>query len=161
MKVFYFLILAFVSNLNAEILLGTGLSSQTQGRHSPIFYSGYEFSDRSITFSSVGVSTEIYYQSSMQLNYFFMQKEYGKFAFGKVKIGPGLSVFYSEFGYREDKDAKSEEVSDLNLGPSLRGTWNILDSAFISIESMYGIRGLYGIVMSFQTTTTLVLGVSF
>ncbi|MDA8792928.1 hypothetical protein N9N67_06750 [Bacteriovoracaceae bacterium] len=155
-----FLILISLS-AHSEVLLGTGLHSETQGRLSPMLYGAYEYENNAIVFNSVGVASKYHYHSAYQLGY-FLNEDWGTFLEGKLSAGVGVVIFHREFGYRDDTDDEDGTVSyDTNVGGGVRVRVDILDHFFIGVEGTFGVAGLYPILLSFQNTQVMTFGVMF
>lgn len=159
MKNYFYSILAviFVTEIaRADILVGTGMSSVTQGRTVPSLYMGLDNGSSVYNFYAVGVQTEIYYHSAYKFSW------YQQTAVGQNKrVGFGLGGHYSVRGYRNDKDAKEEKVSDMTFGPGIRFCFDIGDTVFFSLETVYGIKTLMPLFLSFQNTNSMNFGVRF
>lgn len=159
MKKIFLLILStlFLTNeSSADVLLGSGMSSVTKGRTVPSLYMGVDYGSSVYNFYAVGIQTEIYYHSAYKISY------YQQTAIGQNKrVGFGIGSHYSVRGYRNDKDAKEEKVSDFTLGPGMRFCFDIGDSVFFSLETVYGIRNIMPLFLSFQNTNSMNFGVRF
>lgn len=159
MKKLIFLILGtllLVSEGRADVLLGTGMSSVTKGRVVPALYAGIDNGSSVYSFYAIGVQTEIYYHSAYKISYYLQQ------AVGQNKrVGFGIGTHYSVRGYRNDKDSKEEKVTDFTLGPGFRFCFDISNSIFFSLETVYGIRSLMPLFLSFQNTNSMNFGVRF
>lgn len=148
-----FLVLEPVAH--AEFLVGTGMSSVTKGRTVPSLYAGLDVGSAVYTFYAVGVKTDIYYHSAYRLSYYLKQ------SLGNKHFGFGLGAHYSIRGYRNDIGEKEESETDLTLGPGFRFSMDLGESFFVSVETLYGLRGLMALVLSFQNTNSLNIGVRF
>tara|TARA_Y100000385_G_C12750291_1_gene490606 strand:- start:75 stop:554 length:480 start_codon:yes stop_codon:yes gene_type:complete len=159
MKKDLFLILGtllLLSEVRADVLLGTGMSSVTKGRTVPSLYMGIDKGSSVYNFYAVGIQTEIYYHSAYKVSY------YQQTAIGQNKrVGFGIGSHYSVRGYRNDKDAKEEKVTDFTLGPGMRFCFDIGDTVFFSLETVYGVRNIMPLFLSFQNTNSMNFGVRF
>lgn len=151
-----FLLVSF--SAQAEIFVGTGLSTTTQGRSVPILYVGADSPQYAAIFSSVGVKNDVYYHSAYQFSY-FKQTDLDQFWWGKIRAGFGGGIHYAKRGL--DDGTQKEEASDFSLGPSVRVGWQVAPMTVIGIESFTGIGSVNIILLSSQQITTMYLGVRF
>lgn len=148
-------VLFFSIESNAGIVVGTGMSSVTKGRTVPILHTGYDNGTSFYSFYAVGVKTDIYYHSAYGAAYYLQQ------SVGMKRFGFGFGAHYSVRGYRDDYDAKEETVSDTTIGPGFRFAMYFSESWFASVETVYGIRSLMPLFLSFQNTNSLNIGFTF
>lgn len=161
LRVFFFLVIIMPKLLIAnEVLLGTGMSSETQGRIVPTIHTGYKYDEVAITVNSMGVQNEVYYHVAYSFSY-FKSYDFGEFMWSTLNAGPGISVFYQEFGYRDDTDDDGESESDLNLALSFRVEYPLFEHAFVAVEGMFGVGSLMMLFNTYQTTQFFVFGVNF
>jgi hypothetical protein len=144
------------------LLLGSGFSSATGGRKRPTLFIGVEQGGFGLYFNSVGVRNDIYYHSSYSV-YLLRTKKMGELFWGPVRSGLGLGVLHAKRGYREAVNGPIEEVGDTNIGPALRVQWNLIPAFhfFLSAETILGINKLNFLILSFQYSTSVSMGVHF
>ncbi len=153
--------IALLSNqAKGAIVVGSGFSSVTGGRTSPMLYGGIDTSSFAFLANAVGVKTALYYHSAYQLSYYH-QFEVGDFIWGAVRSGVGLSAFYAIRGYREDLTSEEANSEDFTMGPAIRVRWDIMPLLFVSIDAMYGIDTAQVFVLSTKQVTNLTFGVRF
>lgn len=147
-----------IHNTNAEFLLATGVSSITGGRVNPLLNTGFDSSNFSLSFSSLGVKNDVYYHSGYTL-VTSIQGELGDYLWGNLRGGVGLGLHFAKRGL--DDGNGLEEKSDFAIGPSIRVTWTILPKVFIGLESIYGIRDANVILLSTQNIHSMMFGARF
>ena len=150
--------LIFPSLGKSEILLGTGFSSVTEGRTIPLLNLGIDSPTYAVLLSSVGVSNDVYYHNAYLVSG-YRQVDMDNFWWGKVRVGLGGGLFFSERGFRDEEE--EEKSSDFSLGPSVRATWEIIPYGFVGIESYFGLGSFNFLVLSTQQVSHLVFGVRF
>ncbi|MCE3012154.1 MAG: hypothetical protein LW878_03730 [Proteobacteria bacterium] len=158
MKTLLISLLLLSLRAHAEIFVGTGLSTTTQGRSVPILYLGADTPQYAAIFSSVGVKNDVYYHSAYQVSY-FKQTDLDQFWWGKIRAGFGGGLHYAKRGLQDG--TTEEEASDFSLGPSVRVSWQVAPWTVIGIESFTGIGSVNIILLSSQQITTMFLGVRF
>lgn len=150
----------WIDQARSDVLIGTGVSNVTQGRVSPMLYGGIDQPKWAVLASALGVNHPLYYQSTYQIGA-YLQSEFGEFIWGEIRAGAGLGILYSSRGYREDVDLAVQERDDIVFGPVMRVRWDVAPMSFIGVESLYGVRSVNTLALSFQHVTNLVLGVRF
>ncbi len=142
----------------AEVFVGTGFSTVTQGRSVPVLYLGADTPQYAAIFSSVGVKNDVYYHSAYQISY-FRQTDMDQFWWGKIRAGFGGGLHYAVRGLEDG--ATKEKASDFSIGPSVRVSWQVAPYTVIGIESFAGIGSVNIIVLSAQQISTMYIGVRF
>ncbi len=157
---YFFILFTLLFSLKAQagLVLGSGVTSITGGRVSPIIHGGLDTPTFATTITAVGVKNSIYYHSGYVAS-FHLQKEAGQFWWGKLRGGLGLGLHIAKRGY--DDGGGMEEKSDAAFGPSIRVSWEILPFVVLGLEAMYGLRNENVLLLNTQNIQTLFLGVRF
>ncbi len=160
----FFLLIFLVSffpskNSLAGLIFGSGVTSATAGRVSPVLNLGLDYSSFALTATSVGVENTYYYHSAYNL-VLVSQREFSKYLWGDLRGGIGLGAHYAKRGLKDGTNAE-EIKSDYAIGPAIRLTWEFIPYCFIGLEAIYGIRNLNFVILSTQNIRSLVLGVRF
>jgi hypothetical protein len=159
MKWFLALMLISVCTMaQAEVFVGSGFSTVTQGRTVPVLYAGLDNPNSAWIISSVGVKNDVYYHSAYQLSY-FKQTDLEPFWWGKIRAGLGGGIHYAQRGYQDGQE--NLKSSDASIGPAIRVTWAMTQNVILGLESFAGIGGSQIIILSTQQISTLFLGVRF
>jgi hypothetical protein len=166
MKVLFVLIFVLCpqSPLMAQgaISLGSGFSTVTGGRRVPSLFVGLRHQTGALYFQSVGFRNDLFYHSAYQLLGLKVQ-DLGQTLWGQTLGGVGLGLQYSKRAYRETTDGEIQVVSDFNIGPAFRLSWMAIPyfNAFVSTEAVFGIGNLNFLILSFQYTASLSVGIEF
>lgn len=136
----YFSLFFLIStSASASLLFGSGFNSATGGRLVPAINAGYSGSTMEVQFSSTGVSTTAYYQSSYRLSTYW-QLPAGDFLFGTTDAGFGAGVLYAVRGYKSTT-TQSETKTDYVVGPAFQVRWMIAGPFYIAVDALYGLFG--------------------
>jgi hypothetical protein len=138
------------------ISLGSGFTSTTGGRLSPMIYGGYDSPTFALVGSSVGVKTSAYYLSSYSMSALLLN-DIGDFWWGKVNAGAGIGLLYS---IRSMKDSTySNTTYDFNYGPCLRVTWEFIPNMYVGVDALFGVPSLSQLIQfSTKQSTSLIFG---
>ena len=139
LKVIIFAFGFFPILAEAGYQLGSGFNSATGGRIVPSINLGVGSESFRVLFSSTGVATSSYYQSSYTLGAYWTRNA-GEILGGSIVTGFGAATLYSERGF-QDSASTLEKKTDYVLGPAFFSQWNLLGPIFIAVEGIYGIIG--------------------
>lgn len=139
-------------------MIGSGFSSATGGRQSPMLLVGLDMPNYALIGSAVGVKNSIYYHSAYSFGAFF-QKDYGEFGWGKIRSGLGFGTHVSQRSYNDG--TSNDKFTDWAAGPAFRINWEVLPTIVIGLECLYGIRDISFVQLYSQRVVNFVVGVRF
>jgi hypothetical protein len=158
-----FIMSLFPILVEAGLQVGSGFNSATGGRIVPSVNLGVGSDSFRVLFSSTGVATSAYYQSSYTQGAYWTQKA-GEIFGGAVVTGFGVGGLYAERGFLSSSSVL-EKKGDYVLGPAFFSQWNFLGPVFIGVEGLYGLIGpsnrYYDIVsLNARDHVNFIIGVS-
>lgn len=144
--------------------VGSGINSATGGRKVPSLNFGAGSDSFMMLFSTTGVATAAYYQSTYTLGAYVSRKA-GDIASRPVITGFGAAALYSERGF-QDTGTELEKKNDYVIGPAFYSQWNFYGPFYVSVEGLYGIIGPSGrwydlVSLNARDHVNFIVGVTF
>lgn len=126
----------------SAIMVGTGVSTVTEGRLVPSLNLGIDTSkDWTLSGMIGGVATDAYYCNGYMAN---MTRRYnfGKFGFGSLEAGLGYGLAYTRRGFLPDPKGAPDKVEtdqDYSVGPAFRVAFKPFDRVYVGFEMLMGL----------------------
>jgi hypothetical protein len=141
----------------AAVALGTGYSSITDVRQTPILHLGMGSDLSELSLHATGVRTAAYSITSWSAAYFRLARP-GRFLWGTWNASLGWGLTWTNRQLIELGDTSS--VHDWVTGPAIKMRWQALGPLFVSLESVFGLRDpSLHLTLNFQTVTHALVGV--
>lgn len=152
LSVLFFLLAICAGSQLFAANVGVGFSSHTSGRLIPALNIGKQYANTTyVGFSTVGVQTAAYYDTSYALTILHMYDR-GTLFGGKIRAGIGIGFAYGEKGLDPDPDnvtpekEKIQKDRDYIYGPAFKAAYYPVGTVYWAAEYTLGLgQGALGL----------------